>query len=291
MSVYVGMGVHCERSQGGVDGPGWRSTRQPERAQRRGAEPGRDRRLAAGPARGVRGGVRLGGRWSCWRTTASIAPGAPTALQGHRLGSAEERQGPRGDPGSTAAYQPAARGVDCPVGGAGGPAPQGPAGPVADPAATGSMRSSPNVVMTDRPGAGAGRAWLAALQLPAVSRAVIEPATDDPPPLAGLELVRPCRFAALGASAGPRALVTAGNRQLRGRARKRSAQARRLHAGHRARSARLLTSGGGPIGAAMPPVDGLPVPVVTRQVTPYAPCMGTEQDPVDHPPVIVPPCP
>src|SRR5271169_1197224 len=36
-------------------------------------------------------------------------------------------------------------------------------------------------------------------------------------------------------------------------------------------------------------IGGLPVPVLTRQVTPRAPRAGAEHDPVDHHPVIGPP--
>ena len=43
--------------------------------------------------------------------------------------------------------------------------------------------------------------------------------------------------------------------------------------------------------AAMPVIDGLPVPVPLRQVPPRAAGPGPEQDPVDHHPVIVPPAP
>jgi hypothetical protein len=41
--------------------------------------------------------------------------------------------------------------------------------------------------------------------------------------------------------------------------------------------------------AAMPLIDGQPVPVIRRQIPPRAAGPGTEQDPVDRPPVICPP--
>src|ERR1035441_3349274 len=41
--------------------------------------------------------------------------------------------------------------------------------------------------------------------------------------------------------------------------------------------------------AAMPVIDGLPVPEALGQVPPRAACPGTEEDPVDHRPVIGPP--
>ena len=43
--------------------------------------------------------------------------------------------------------------------------------------------------------------------------------------------------------------------------------------------------------AAMPPIDALPVPEPRRQVTPRAAGPGTEQDPINHHAVIVPPVP
>ena len=94
MSVYVGIDVHRKRSQVAVvteDGTG---AAEQERGQRIGADPAADRRPALGDAGGVRGRVRLGlagpaaGGLRLRRT-----PGAPAAVQGHRLGAAEERQG------------------------------------------------------------------------------------------------------------------------------------------------------------------------------------------------------
>src|SRR6266516_4747456 len=41
----------------------------------------------------------------------------------------------------------------------------------------------------------------------------------------------------------------------------------------------------------MPVVHGLPVPVLSGQVTPRAPRPGAEEDPVDHRAVVVPPVP
>ena len=64
---------------------------------------------------------------------------------------------------------------------------------------------------------------------------------------------------------------------------------------------RLITPGAqrvqdllpGPISgpAAMPVIDGLPVPEPLRQIPPRAPRPGPEEDPVDHQPVIIPPVP
>src|SRR5437773_11414469 len=95
-------------------------------------------------------------------------------MQGDRLGPFEERQGRRGDLGAAAARGPAAGGVDRATGGAPAPgaaAAPGPAGPAADPA------PQPDPRRPGRPAGcwpGPGRAWLAALELPAVSREVIE---------------------------------------------------------------------------------------------------------------------
>jgi hypothetical protein len=49
----------------------------------------------------------------------------------------------------------------------------------------------------------------------------------------------------------------------------------------------------GPVAApaAVPVVDGLPVPVLARQVPPWASRPDPEEDPVDHHPVVVPPVP
>src|SRR6266566_450732 len=52
--------------------------------------------------------------------------------------------------------------------------------------ATGSTRCWPTTVMTGRPAAGAGRAWMASLQLPAVSREVVD---DDLALIDALETV------------------------------------------------------------------------------------------------------
>src|SRR5215470_1728208 len=89
-------------------------------------------------------------------------------------------KGRRGDLGAAAAGGPAAGGVDRPVGGptaAGAAAAPGGAGAAADPAA------QPDHAIVadygyDRPGGGywtgPGRAWLASLELPAVSRELVE---------------------------------------------------------------------------------------------------------------------
>ena len=139
MSVYVGIDVHRKRSQVAVvteDGKV-----QLNKNVVNGTEPmlrliGD---LPAGDAGGVRGRVRLGlAGPAAGGLRLRGAPGAPAAVQGHRLGAAEERQGRRGDPGAAAARGPAAGGVDRPGGGA--PAPRaaaapGRAGPAGHPAA------------------------------------------------------------------------------------------------------------------------------------------------------------
>ena len=72
-----------------------RGARQPQRAERGGADLEGDRRAAAGDAGGVRGRVRhrvAGGAARGLRLRA--ASGAPAAVQGDRLRAVEERQGP-----------------------------------------------------------------------------------------------------------------------------------------------------------------------------------------------------
>ena len=110
MSVYVGIDVHRKRSQVAVvteDGKV-----QLNKNVVNGSEPmlAADRRPAPRDAGGVRGRVRLG---LAGRAAGGLrlrgAPGAPAAVQGHRLGAAEERQGRRRDPGPAAARGPAAR--------------------------------------------------------------------------------------------------------------------------------------------------------------------------------------
>src|SRR5215468_1433461 len=104
---------------GGGDRPGWAGPGEPERAQRGSADFEGDRRLAAGHRGGVRGLLRhqlAGGAAGGLRVRP--APGAPIAVQGDRLGEAEERQGRRGDLGTAAARGPAARSLDRPAAGA-----------------------------------------------------------------------------------------------------------------------------------------------------------------------------
>ena len=130
---------------GGGHRPGWHSPRQPQREQRRDADPVGDRRPAAGHPGSVRGRVRLGMASRASRgLRLRAAPGAPAAVQGHRVGAAEERQGRRSDLGAAAARGPAARGVDRAAGGApaaGATAAPRPAGTAADAAAQPDPRS------------------------------------------------------------------------------------------------------------------------------------------------------
>src|SRR5690348_8675608 len=128
MSVYVGIDVHRKRSQVAVvaeDG-----TVQLNKNVVNGSEPflrliGD---LPAGTPVAIRGSIRLE---LAGRVAGGLrlrpAPGAPAAVQGHRLGAAEERQGRRRDPGAAAARGPAARGLDRP--GRGPPAPRAAAAP------------------------------------------------------------------------------------------------------------------------------------------------------------------
>ena len=145
--------------------------------RRAGADPGRP--PAGHPGR-VRGRLRLGvaGR-PTRRTRARTAPGPPQPLQGDRLGPLEERQGRRAHLGPAAARRPATRGLDrSPA----GPRPARPAVPsgMAWPRghrgqgsrARGAGR--PRRPVEQRLWTTAGRAWLAGLALPAVSRAVID---------------------------------------------------------------------------------------------------------------------
>src|SRR6185437_2340305 len=112
MSVYVGIDVHRKRSQVAVidqDGKVL-ANRNVNNGVSRSC---RDRRPAVGHPRGFRGRVRLGmagGTAGGLRLRA--APGPPAAVQGHRVGAAEERQGRRRDFGAAAARGPAAGGVD-----------------------------------------------------------------------------------------------------------------------------------------------------------------------------------
>ena len=110
MSVYVGIDVHRKRSQVAVVAEDGTGAAEQERGEWIRADAAADRRPAAGDAGGVRGRVRLG---LAGRAAGGLrlrgAPGAPAAVQGDRLGAAEERQGRRGDPGAAAAGGPAAR--------------------------------------------------------------------------------------------------------------------------------------------------------------------------------------
>ena len=161
---------------GGGDRSGRRGARQPQRAQRRGAHPRGDRRPAAGHPGGVRGRVRLGvAGGAAGRLRLQPAPGAPAAVQGDRLGQAEERQGRRRDLGPVAARRPAARSVDRPATGAPAAraaAPPGPAGAAADAAAqpdprrAGRPRPRPGRRLLERPGPGLARLAGAARQPP-----------------------------------------------------------------------------------------------------------------------------
>src|SRR5260370_12015864 len=67
-------------------------------------------------------------------------------------------------------------------------------------------------------------------------------ASDDPLPLAGVQLVRPRHYAAPGAPAGPRTTRQPEIRQLSGRGAKQSAQPGNRHASHRARTPTPLDS-------------------------------------------------
>ena len=139
MSVYVGIDVHRKRSQVAVVTEDGTVAAEQERGERLRADAAADRGPAAGDAGGVRGRVRLG---LAGRAAGGLrlrgAPGAPAAVQGDRLGAAEERQGRRRDPGPAAARGPAPGGVDRPAGGAAAPraaAAPGRAGPAGHPAA------------------------------------------------------------------------------------------------------------------------------------------------------------
>jgi hypothetical protein len=179
MSVYVGIDVHRKRSQVAVVDAGGEVLAN--RNVPNGAKPVLSviGELPAGTPGGVRGRVRLG-----WLPGAAgglrlrAAHGPPAAVQGDRLGAAEERQGRRRDPGAAAARGPAAGGAGSPRRRCAGCGPccgtgrsWSGCGPCC---ATGSMRSWPTTGTADRraAGCGPGRRWLASLGLPAVSREV-----------------------------------------------------------------------------------------------------------------------
>jgi hypothetical protein len=157
---------------GGGGRRGREGAAEPERGERPGADLTADRRAAGRDTGGVRAGLRLGlaGR-AAGGLRVRPAPGAPAAVQGDRLGAAEERQGRRGDPGAAAAGGPAARGVDRatagpPAAGAAAPGQPGPARYSAarpDPCGRRGLRLRPARQLLDRAGPGmAGRARPAA---------------------------------------------------------------------------------------------------------------------------------
>src|SRR5258707_12215487 len=86
---------------GGSHRFGWRGAGEPERAERERDDPGRDRRLAAGDARGDRGRGRLGvvaGAAGGLRVRPS--PGAPAAWKADGAGQVTDPKGPGPDPGT-----------------------------------------------------------------------------------------------------------------------------------------------------------------------------------------------
>jgi len=209
MSVCVGIGVHRKRSEVAVigqDGEVLASRNVPGGIE---TIPGVIGGLPPGTPAAYRGGVRLG---MAGRAAGGLrlrpASGAPAAVQGDRLGQAEQRQGRCRDPGPAAARGPAAGGADRPArhpAAAGAAAAPGPAGTAADPAA------QPDPCRPGRPRPGPagrvpGRAGLAALQLPAVSREVIE---DDLALTAALQPIidRPGAEVRQHARSGPRVKV------------------------------------------------------------------------------------
>jgi len=91
MSVYVGIDVHRKRSQVAVIDANGEVLAKPQRPQWGRADPGGDRRAAAGHSGGVRGRVRhqlAGGTAGGLRVRP--APGPCAAVQGDRLGAAKE---------------------------------------------------------------------------------------------------------------------------------------------------------------------------------------------------------
>ena len=119
MSVYVGIDVHRKRSQVAVVAEDGKV--QLNRNVVNGSEP--MLRLIGGLPAGTPVAFEAAYGWG-WLIElledygSGAAHGAPAAVQGDRLGPAEERQGRRADPGTAAARGPAARGVDRPGGGA-----------------------------------------------------------------------------------------------------------------------------------------------------------------------------
>jgi transposase len=167
MSVYVGIDVHRKRSQVAVinqDGEVLANRNVPN-----GVEP--ILRVIGGLPPGTPAAFEAAFGWG-WLVElledygSGAAPGAPAAVQGHRLGAAEERQSRRRDLGAAAPRGPAARGVDRAARGT--PATRTaaaphPAGPAADPAAQpdprrpGRPRSRPPGRVLERPGPGLAR--------------------------------------------------------------------------------------------------------------------------------------
>ena len=173
MSVYVGIDVHRKRSQVAVvtgDGDG---RAQQERGERLRADAAADRRPGRRDAGGVRGRVRLG---VAGRTARGLrlrgAPGAPAAVQGDRLGPAEERQGPAPRPWPSCCARTCSR-------------------------RRGSRRRRSGSYLS-----GPGRGWLAELELPVASREIVadclavtgRPGGEGPgrpsPPLPAVEVHR-----------------------------------------------------------------------------------------------------
>jgi transposase len=182
MSVYVGIDVHRKRSQVAViddEGKVLANRNVPNGVEPvlsviGGLPPGTPAAFEAafgwGWLAGAAGGLRL-----------QPAPGAPAAVQGDRLGQAEKRQGSarrswRSCCTPTCCRRRGSRRRRCASCGRCCGTGRSWCG-CARCCATGSTPSWPTTVTTARPaaaGGGPGRAWLAALELPAVSRVVIE---------------------------------------------------------------------------------------------------------------------
>src|SRR6266704_658244 len=101
---------------GGGGHRGRNGAAEQEHGERDRAAPAADRRSARGDAGGVRGRVRLGlAGPAAGGLRLRPAPGAPAAVQGDRLGTAEERQGRRRHLGAAAPRGPAPGSVDRPA--------------------------------------------------------------------------------------------------------------------------------------------------------------------------------
>ena len=200
MSVYVGIDVHRKRSQVAVIDQGGEVLANRNVPNGVGADPGRDRRLAAGHAGGVRGGVRLGvAGGAAGGLRLRPAPGAPAAVQGDRLGRLKNDKVDAAILAPAAARRPAARGVDRAARGApaaGAAAAPHPAGAAADAAAQPDPRRPrrprprPAGGLLERPGPGLARLAAAASRLPRGDRG--RPGADRRPAAAG----RPARLGA-----------------------------------------------------------------------------------------------